>query len=78
MLTDDKITEEEFGLIVSEVDKYNQMKSEISGRQKQSDGLSEDEKKQAISACERRSDDDSPHQDTKILKEIQAGTSSGT
>ena len=41
-LNDDKITEEEFRLILSEVDKYNQMKAEIRGRQKQSDGLSED------------------------------------
>ena len=61
-LNDDKITEEEFRLILSEVEKYNQMKTEIRGRQNQS--LSEDEKKtkQTISACERRSDDDSPRQ----------------
>ena len=43
-LNDDKITEEEFRLIFSEVDKYNQMKAEIRGQQKQSGGLSEDEK----------------------------------
>ena len=43
-LNDDKITEEEFCLILSEVDKYNQMKAEIRGHQKQSGGLSEDEK----------------------------------
>ena len=55
-LNDDKITEEEFRLILSEVDKYNQMKA---GHQKQSGGLSEDEKEQTISAFERRSDDDS-------------------
>ena len=42
-LNDDKITEKEFRLILSEVDKYNQMKTEIRGRQKQS--LLEDEKK---------------------------------
>ena len=59
-LNDDKITEEEFRLILSETDKYNQVKAEIRGHQKQS--LSEDEKKQTISACERRSDDDSPRQ----------------
>ena len=59
-LNDDKITEEEFRLILSEVDKCNQMKTEIRGRQKQS--LSDDEKKHTISACERRSDDDSPRQ----------------
>ena len=41
-LNDDKITEEEFRPILSEVDKYNQMKTEIRGRPKQS--LSEDEK----------------------------------
>ena len=40
-LNDDKITEEEFRLILSETDKYNQMEAEIRGRQKQS--LSEDE-----------------------------------
>ena len=60
-LNDDKITEEQFRLILSEVDKYNQMKAEIRGHQKQSGGLSEDEKK-TISACERRSEDDSPRQ----------------
>ena len=41
-LNDDKITEEKFRLILSEVDKHNQMKTEIRWRQKQS--LSEDEK----------------------------------
>ena len=58
-LNDNKITEEEFRLILSDVDKYNQMKAEIRGHQKQS--LSEDEKK-TILARERRSDDDSPLQ----------------
>ena len=43
-LNDDKITEEEFRLILTEVDKYNQMKVEIRGRQMQSGGLSESEK----------------------------------
>ena len=43
-LNDDKITEEEFRLILSEVYKYNHMKAEIRGHQKQSGGLSEDEK----------------------------------
>ena len=60
-LNDDKITEEQFRLIFSEVDKYNQVKAEIRGHQKHSGGWSEDEK-QTISACERRSDDDSPSQ----------------
>ena len=45
VLTDDRITEEEFRLILSDVDRYNQMKVEIRGRQKRSGGLSEDEKK---------------------------------
>ena len=59
-LNDDKITEEEFRLILSGINKYNQMKAEIRGHQKQSGGLSEDEKKkQIISACDGRSDDDS-------------------
>ena len=35
---------EEFRLILSEVDKYNQTKAEIRGHQKQSGGLSEDKK----------------------------------
>ena len=59
-LNDDKFTEEEFRLILSGINKYNQMKAEIRGHQKQSGGLSEDEKKkQIISACDGRSDDDS-------------------
>ena len=33
-LTDDKISDEEFRLILAEVDKYNQMKAEIRGHQK--------------------------------------------
>ena len=51
-LNDDKITEEEFRLILSEVDKYNQMKTEIRGRQKQS--LSEDEKTDYFSVREMK------------------------
>ena len=62
VLTDDKITEEEFRQILSEVNKYNQMKAKIRGHHKQSGGLSKDEKNQAISACARRSDDDRPRQ----------------
>ena len=45
-LTNDKISDEEFRLILSEVDKYNQMKAEIRGRQKL--GLSENEKKELL------------------------------
>ena len=58
-LTDDKISDEEFRLILSEVDKYDRMKAEI--RRHQTQGLSE-HKKGASPACERRSDDDSPYQ----------------
>lgn len=47
-LNDDKISDEEFHLILSEVDKYNEMKSEIRGRQKQGVGLSEIEKKKLL------------------------------
>ena len=44
-LNDDKISEEEFRLILSEVDKYDQMKAEIRrGRQNQGGGLAENEK----------------------------------
>ena len=45
-LTDDKISDEEFGLILAEGDKYNQIKTEIRGRQKQ--GLSVDEQKELL------------------------------
>ena len=44
-LADDKISDEEFRLILSEVDKYNQMKEDIRSRQTQGIGLSETEKK---------------------------------
>ena len=49
------ITLEEFRLILSEVDKYGQMKVEIPrGRQKEGGGLSEAEKKAAHEPHERR------------------------
>ena len=67
-LNDDKITEEEFRLILSEVDKYNQMKTEIRGRQKQS--LSEDEKNRLF---QRARDEAMMTARAKLLKEIQAG-----
>ena len=60
-LNNDKVTEEEFRLILYEVDKYNQMKNEICGHQKHSSGLSEDEKKHYFSVRER-SNDDSTHE----------------
>ena len=72
-LNDDKITQEEFRLILSEVDKYNQMKTEIRGRQKQS--LPEDEKNRLF---QRARDEAMMTARAKLLKEIQAGTSSCT
>ena len=53
-LNDDKITEEEFRLILSGVDKYNQMKAEIRGHQKHSVGLSEDKKTDYFSVRETK------------------------
>ena len=62
-LTDDKISEEEFRLILSEVDKYDQMKAEIRrGRQKEGGGLSENKKKAAHEPHERRGDANGPYQ----------------
>ena len=45
-LADNKISDEVFRLILSEVDKYNQMKDEIHSCQTQGIGLSETEKKE--------------------------------
>ena len=60
-LTDDKISEEEFRLILS-ADKYDQMKAEIRrGRQKEG-GLSEGEKKAVHERHERRGDANGPYQ----------------
>ena len=75
MLTDDKITEEEFRLILSEVDKYNQMKAEICWRQMQISGLSEDEKDRVF---QHTRDEAMMIARAKLLEKIQAGTSSGT
>ena len=58
VLTDDKITEEEFCLILSEFDKYNQLKAGIRSKAMACQKM----KTQAISVCERRSDDDSPRE----------------
>ena len=74
-LNDDRITEEEFRLILSEVDKYNQMKAEIRGHQKQSGGLSEDEKNRLF---QRARDEAMMAARVKLLKEIKSGPSSGT
>ena len=75
-LNDDKVTEEEFRLILSETDKYNQIKAEIRVHQKHSGGLSEDEKNRLF---QRARDEAMMTARAKFLKEIhQAGTSSGT
>ena len=72
-LTDDKVSEEEFRLILSEVDKYDQMKAEIRrGRQNQG-GLSEIEKKQLFHLMRYEA---MLTARTKLLEELnKAGTS---
>lgn len=67
-LNDDKISEEEFRLILSEVDKFNQMKEEIRGRvAKPGVGLSEAEKKRLL-------DEMMTTARTKLLEELRGGT----
>ena len=62
-LTDDKISEEEFRLILSEVDKYNQMKAEIHRGRKKEGGVSETQKeKPAYEPHERRGDANGPYE----------------
>ena len=74
-LTDDKISEEEFRLILSEVDKYDQMKAAIRrGRQKEG-GLSENEKKQLMNLMR---DEAMLTARTKLLEELRAAGNSGT
>ena len=71
-LTDDKISDEEFSLILSEIDKYNQMKEEIRGRQKQGVGLSEGKKKNELIRRGREKAMSSAR--TKLLQDLhQAG-----
>ena len=74
-LTDDKISKEEFRLILSEVDKYDQMKAEIRrGRQKEG-GLSETKKTQLLRLMR---DEAMLTARTKLLEELQAAGNSGT
>ena len=74
-LTDDKISEEEFRLILSEVDKYNQMKAEIRrGRQKEG-GLAKTEKNRLMNLMRDEMMLTAP---TKLLEELQAAGNSGT
>ena len=71
-LTDDKISDEEFRLILSEIDKYNQMKEEIRCRQKQGVGLSEGEKKHKL--IRRGREEAMSSARTKLLQDLrQAG-----
>ena len=69
---DDKISDEEFRLILSEVDKYNQMKEEIRGSQKQRTGLLEAEKNELIRKVREEAMATAL---TKLLEELKAGTS---
>ena len=75
-LTDGKISEEEFCLILSEVDKYDQMKAEICrGCQNQGRGLAENEKKQLMNLMR---DEAMLTARTKLLEELRAAANSGT
>ena len=74
-LTDDKISEEEFRLIFSEVDKYDQMKAEIRrGRQKDG-GLPETEKKRLMYLMR---DEMMLTARGQLLEELRAAGNSGT
>ena len=70
---DDKISDEVFRLILSEVDKYNQMKEEIRSCQTQGIGLSEAEKKNEL--IRKGREEAMTTARTKLLEELKAGTS---
>ena len=72
-LTDDKISKEEFHLILSEVDKYDQMKAEIRRGHQKEGGLSE--KTQLMNLMR---DEAMLTARTKLLKELRAAGNSGT
>ena len=75
-LTYDKISEEEFRLILSVVNKYDQMKAEIRrGRQKEGVGLSEAEKRKLTNLMR---DEAMLTARTKLLEELRADGNSGT
>ena len=74
-LTDDKISEEEFRLILSEVNNYNQMKAEIRRGHQKEGGLSETEKKRLMNLMR---DEAMLTACTKLLEELQAAGNSGT
>ena len=74
-LTDDKISDEEFRQILSQVYKYDQMKAEICrGRQKEG-GLSETEKKQLLHLMR---DEAMLTARTKLLEELNKAGTGGT
>ena len=74
-VTDDKISEEDFRLILSEIDKYDQMKAEIRrGRQKDG-GLPETEKKRLMNLMR---DEMMLTARGQLLEEFRAAGNSGT
>ena len=73
-LADDKISDEEFRLILSEVDKYNQMQEEIRSRQTQGIGLSETEKNELI-RCRR--EEAMATSGTKLLQDLHPAGKTG-
>ena len=74
VLTDDKISEEEFRLIFSEVDKYDQMKADIR-RGCQKEGGPRPKKTQLLRLMR---DEAMLTARTKLLEELQAAGNSGT
>ena len=74
-LTDDKISEEEFCLILSEVNKYDQMKAEIRRRRQKDGGLPETEKNRLMNLMR---DEMMLTACGQLLKELRAAGNSGT
>ena len=68
-LNDDKISDEEFHLVLSEIDKYNQMKEEIRERQKQGG------KKKLL---QRARDEAMIKARTRLLEELHQDGNTGT
>ena len=71
-LVNDKISDEEFRLILSVIDKYNQMKEEIRSRQTQGISLSETEINELI---RKGSEEAMATARTMLLEELKAGNS---
>ena len=74
-LTDDKISEEEFRLILSEVDKYDQMKAEIRRRRQKDGGLPETEKTRLMNLMR---DEMMLTARGQLLEELRAAGNNGT